>query len=125
MTTSLFENISNEGALDNSLGPGTALLRGLSLEREVLLLDALSHVAARSSFRHMVTPGGFRMSVAMTNCGSLGWVSDRRGYRYDPRDPLSGRPLPPMPPVFLELARAAAQAGGFPGFTPDACLLNR
>jgi alkylated DNA repair protein (DNA oxidative demethylase) len=61
----------------------------------------------------------------MTNCGSLGWVSDHRGYRYDACDPLSGRPWPPMPPVFLELARTAARAGEFPEFTPDACLLNR
>jgi alkylated DNA repair protein (DNA oxidative demethylase) len=65
------------------------------------------------------------MSVAMTNCGSLGWVSDRRGYRYDARDPLSGRPWPPMPAVFLELARDAALTAGFVGFVPDACLVNR
>jgi alkylated DNA repair protein (DNA oxidative demethylase) len=65
------------------------------------------------------------MSVAMTNCGRLGWVSDRRGYRYDACDPLTGHPWPRMPPAFLDLARAAAQAGGFPGFAPDACLVNR
>ena len=65
------------------------------------------------------------MSVAMTNCGSLGWVSDRRGYRYDARDPLSGRPWPAMPAAFLEMAKTAARAGGFPAFEPDACLINR
>jgi alkylated DNA repair protein (DNA oxidative demethylase) len=89
------------------------------------LIAAIETLTTAAPFRHLVTPGGFRMSVAMTNCGSLGWVSDHRGYRYDACDPLSGRPWPPMPPVFLELARTAARAGEFPEFTPDACLLNR
>ena len=73
----------------------------------------------------MVTPGGLRMSVAMTNCGSLGWVSDRRGYRYDPLDPQTGRPWPPMPASFARLAARAAAHAGFSGFAPDACLVNR
>ena len=122
MTPSLFENIPDEGALDNSLGLGTAILRGFALEREVLLLDALRAIAARSPFRHMVTPGGFRMSVAMTNCGSLGWVTDRKGYRYDSVDPETLAPWPPMPKVFLELAHDAAKVAGFPEFVPDGCL---
>src|SRR5713226_8869800 len=107
------------------LAPGAWVLRGFALGRATGVMAAIEHIAAAAPFRHLVTPGGFRMSVAMTNCGGLGWVSDRRGYRYDARDPLSGRPWPPMPPVFLEVARTAAQAGGFPGFSPDACLLNR
>ena len=107
------------------LAPGAWWLHGFALGRVTALLAAIESIRSAAPFRHLVTPGGFRMSVAMTNCGSLGWVSDRRGYRYDARDPLSGRPWPPMPPVFLELARTAARAGGFPGFTPDACLLNR
>jgi len=73
----------------------------------------------------MVTPGGYRMSVAMTNCGSLGWVSDRSGYRYDSRDPETGQPWPAMPAVLLRLAQAAAKEAGFPDFLPDACLINR
>lgn len=73
----------------------------------------------------MVTPGGFEMSVALTNCGALGWTSDRRGYRYAARDPQTGQPWPPLPDCFLRLARDAAAAAGFPGFTPDACLINR
>jgi alkylated DNA repair protein (DNA oxidative demethylase) len=73
----------------------------------------------------MSTPGGLEMSVAMTNCGTAGWVTDRRGYRYAPQDPVTGEPWPPMPPVFRELARGAAAAAGYPGFEPDACLLNR
>jgi alkylated DNA repair protein (DNA oxidative demethylase) len=107
------------------LAPGAWLLRGFALDHVTALVTATEPIKAAAPFRHLVTPGGFRMSVAMTNCGSLGWVSDRHGYRYDARDPLSGLPWPPMPPEFLELARAAAQAGGFSAFTPDACLLNR
>jgi alkylated DNA repair protein (DNA oxidative demethylase) len=79
----------------------------------------------QAPFRHMVTPGGFRMPVAMTNCGALGWVSDPTGYRYDRVDPESGRPWPPMPKAFLQLAAAAADRAGFAGFLPDACLVNR
>jgi alkylated DNA repair protein (DNA oxidative demethylase) len=73
----------------------------------------------------METPGGYRMSVAMTNCGPAGWVTDRRGYRYEAEDPLTGRPWPAMPALIREIAAAAAAAGGFPGFAPDACLVNR
>ena len=106
------------------LAPGAWLLRGFALGKAGEVLGATAEIEAAAPFRHWVTPGGFRMSVAMTNCGSLGWVSDRRGYRYDARDPASGRPWPAMPPVFLELARTAALADGF-DFEPDACLLNR
>ncbi len=107
------------------LTEGAWLLHGFALARVVALLPAIAHIKSVAPFRHLVTPGGFRMSVAMTNCGNLGWVSDRHGYRYDARDPLSGHPWPSMPPVFLELAQAAAQASGFPRFAPDACLINR
>jgi DNA oxidative demethylase len=107
------------------LAPGAWLLRGFALSRAAALMAAVEPIEAAAPFRHLVTPGGFRMSVAMTNCGSLGWVSDRRGYRYEVCDPLTGRPWPPMPPVFLELSRAAAEAGGFSQFIPDACLINR
>ncbi len=104
---------------------GAWLLRGYALDKASTLLAAIEHIAVAAPFRHLITPGGFRMSVAMTNCGTVGWVSDSSGYRYQPGDPLSGRPWPPMPSIFLELAQSAAQAGGFPGFTPDACLINR
>ena len=107
------------------LAPGAWLLGGFALGKAKELLAAIEAIEAAAPFRHLVTPGGFRMSVAMTNCGSLGWVSDRRGYRYNSCDPLSGDPWPAMPPAFLELAQTAARAGGFEGFTPDACLLNR
>lgn len=101
------------------------LLRGFALDQAPTIVAAIEGIEAAAPFRHLMTPGGFRMSVAMTNCGSLGWVSDSRGYRYEAGDPMSGRPWPAMPPVFLHLAQAAAQAGGFSGFVPDACLLNR
>jgi alkylated DNA repair protein (DNA oxidative demethylase) len=107
------------------LAPGAWLLHGFALEATTALAAAAGRIEAVAPFRHLETPGGFRMSVAMTNCGALGWVSDRRGYRYASCDPLSGKPWPAMPPVFMKLAEAAAQAGGFPGFAPDACLLNR
>jgi alkylated DNA repair protein (DNA oxidative demethylase) len=119
----LFEAVANTGP--EQLAPGAWLLHGFALEAGTALSMAVEHIKARAAFRHLETPGGFRMSVAMTNCGSVGWVSDRRGYRYQSCDPLSGSPWPPMPPLFAKLAGAAAQACGFPGFAPDACLVNR
>ncbi len=107
------------------LAPGAVVLRRFAAPAAPALLAAVDDVTARAPFRHMVTPGGFRMSVAMTNCGALGWVTDRTGYRYDPVDPDSGRRWPRMPAPFLRLARDAAAAAGFAGFVPDACLVNR
>ena len=86
---------------------------------------AVEEIAAVAPFRNMITPGGFRMSVAMTNCGRAGWVTDRKGYRYDLVDPITGHAWPPMPVSFRGLAARAAQAAGFAGFEPDACLINR
>lgn len=101
------------------------ILRGFAAQQAPGLIHALAEIAAVSPFRHMSVRGGRRMSVAMTNCGPLGWVSDETGYRYDPLDPSTGRPWPKMPPAFLELARSAAGEAGFQNFTPDACLVNR
>jgi len=108
-----------------TLGPGAVVLRGYALPAMAALLPALDTVLARAPLRHMVTPGGFRMSVAMSNCGALGWLSDRRGYRYSPIDPSSNRRWPDMPGEFQSLARSAAARAGFAGFIPDACLINR
>ncbi len=108
-----------------ALAPGAVLLRGYALAAEAAVLAALDAVAAAAPFRHMVTPGGFRMSVAMTNCGRAGWVTDRKGYRYDALDPLSGEPWPALPDAFRKLASGAAAAAGYPRFVPDACLVNR
>jgi alkylated DNA repair protein (DNA oxidative demethylase) len=110
---------------DLALSEGASLLGGFALPVEVPLLAALEAVVAEAPFRHMVTPGGFTMSVAMTNCGAAGWVADRRGYRYDATDPESRRPWPAMPAAFADLARRAAAAAGFGDFLADACLINR
>jgi alkylated DNA repair protein (DNA oxidative demethylase) len=110
------------------LVPGSSasvLLRGFALPYLDEVLPALDAIVLAAPLRHMATPGGLRMSVAMSNCGPLGWITDGRGYRYARLDPASGRPWPPMPPVFLRLAQQAALAAGYPGFTPDACLVNR
>jgi alkylated DNA repair protein (DNA oxidative demethylase) len=101
------------------------LLRGFAVSGEKAFLEAVAQIAARAPFRHLVTPGGHRMLVAMTNCGALGWVSDRAGYRYDANDPESGRRWPPMPDDFRRLAGEAAAQAGFGSFVPDACLINR
>ena len=104
---------------------GATLLRGFAAAEAGPLFSLLQPILAASPLRHLTTPGGYRMSVAMSNCGEVGWVTDRRGYRYDPNDPLTQRPWPPMPSAFLHLATRAAAAGGFAGFAPDVCLINR
>ena len=101
------------------------LLRGFARPYEAELLPALRAIIKQAPFRHLITPGGHRMSVAMTNCGSVGWVSDDTGYRYDPVDPESGQPWPAMPPILQRLAADAADDAGFKGFAPEACLINR
>jgi alkylated DNA repair protein (DNA oxidative demethylase) len=105
------------------LGEGIALLRGFA--DTAMLMPLIARIAARAPFRHLVTPGGQTMSVAMTNCGPLGWVSDRTGYRYSSRDPQTDRDWPVFPREFFELATTAATRAGFPDFVPDACLINR
>ena len=107
------------------LGPGAVVLRGRALEAAGEMVAAIGCIVAQAPFRQMQTPGGFRMSVAMSNCGAFGWVSDQTGYRYAERDPDSGRAWPAMPAVFRELAASAAAAAGFADFVPDACLINR
>jgi alkylated DNA repair protein (DNA oxidative demethylase) len=107
------------------LSPGACVLRNFAHREAEHLLAAVDDIQAAAPFRHLSTPGGLPMSVAMTNCGELGWVSDRRGYRYEPHDPLTGKPWPKLPPLFLALSHAAAEAAGYPGFTPEACLVNR
>jgi len=115
----LFESATLE------LAAGAWLLRGCASERAAALLAAIDAVARVSPFRHLITPGGFTMSVAMTNCGDVGWVSDATGYRYDALDPTTGKRWPAMPAAFRELAAQAASAAGYDGFAPDACLINR
>jgi alkylated DNA repair protein (DNA oxidative demethylase) len=116
---------SHESTSSERLSTGAVLLHGYVLPQEAEILADIACIAAASPFRHMTTPGGFEMSVAMTNCGELGWTSDRRGYRYSPVDPLHGKPWPAMPPTFMNLAANAAEAAGYHHFRPDACLINR
>jgi alkylated DNA repair protein (DNA oxidative demethylase) len=123
--STLFDSIREPGLPRDLLGPGTAILNGFALGRETELAFVMQAISKLAPFRHMITPGGFRMSVALTNCGTYGWVTDRTGYRYDSIDPETGQHWPGMPGNFLELARDAASAAGFPSFNPDACLINR
>jgi alkylated DNA repair protein (DNA oxidative demethylase) len=114
------------GCLDlaESIGDHAVVLRGYAWDQRAALLMAVKEITAVAPFRKMITPGGFRMSVAMTNCGRAGWVTDRKGYRYDFVDPITGHAWPPMPVSFRGVAARAAQAAGFAGFEPDACLIN-
>lgn len=107
------------------IGDGAVVLRGFAFDDASALLGAVKRIQTAAPFRHLTTPGGHVMSVAMTNCGELGWVSDRTGYRYQRVDPLSGQRWPAMPDLLRTLAVAAADDGGYPRFTPDACLINR
>ena len=107
------------------MAEGAVLLRGFAGSTESELIAALGDIASQAPFRHMVTPGGHSMSVAISNCGRLGWVTDRSGYRYDTNDPETGKPWPAMPASFRRLAGQAAAQGGFEDFLPDACLINR
>ncbi|MFC0239942.1 DNA oxidative demethylase AlkB [Rhodopseudomonas telluris] len=120
----LFDSL-DESPRREDIAPGAALLSGFARDQEREVLAAINEVVARAPFRHMTTPGGHTMSVAMTSCGTAGWVTDRRGYRYSPNDPESATPWPEMPAVLRDLARRAAAEVGFAGFDPDACLINR
>src|SRR5260221_1423141 len=110
---------------EEAIAPGAVLLRGLALPFVDNVRAALGYTTAQASFRHMTTPWGAAMSVAMTNCGDAGWLTDREGYRYDGIDPETGQPWPAMPECFRELASHAADRAGYPAFVPDACLINR
>lgn len=111
------------GTRQEPIAEGAAILRGFALNRD--LVAAVQAVATQAPFRHFLTPGGRQIGVEMTNCGPLGWISDRRGYRYGVTDPLTDQPWPAMPQGWLELAQDAAAQIGFASFAPDACLINR
>jgi DNA oxidative demethylase len=125
LVTDLFESLGAVGPSREPLADGAVLLRGFVRPQQHELISAVEAITAQAPFRHLITPGGYRMSVAMTNCGCYGWVSDASGYRYDAIDPESGKPWPAMPAPFRKLAEDAAAEAGFPGFAPDACLINR
>jgi alkylated DNA repair protein (DNA oxidative demethylase) len=122
----LFDDLPPDpDAAPTPIAPGAVLLRGLALADAAELLQAIEVVLQQAPLRHMQTPGGYTMSVATSSCGTLGWVSDPRGYRYASHDPLSGQPWPAMPSCGLALAQRAAALAGYPQFAPDACLINQ
>ena len=122
-TTDMFGDAAEGPGLE--IAPGAYCLRGFARADAPALLAAVDAIAARSPFRHMITPGGYRMSVALTCCGEVGWTSERSGYRYAAIDPLTGEPWPSLPSSLLELAANAARKAGFADFEPDCCLINR
>lgn len=107
------------------MAPGAVLLCQRALPMVSPILEAIAGIAARSPFRRMTTRGGFVMGVEMTNCGTAGWISDRKGYRYQAMDPLTQVPWPMMPPLLQSFASTVAGEAGFDGFVPDVCLINR
>lgn len=115
----------DEAAARETIAEGATLLRGFATEAAPRLMTGLAKIVEAAPFRHMVTPGGKRMSVAMTNCGQAGWVSDAKGYRYDAHDPVTGLAWPALPEPFRQLAADAAREAGYEGFTADGCLINR
>jgi alkylated DNA repair protein (DNA oxidative demethylase) len=125
LTADLFESVPDVRPAQEAMAEGAVLLRGFARPIETELIADLRAIVAQAPFRHMVTPGGHQMSVAMTNCGRIGWVTDRTGYRYDASDPEAAKPWPAMPPSFRDLAARAAVQAGFDEFVPDACLINR
>ena len=124
MNDDLFDSNEASGP-PTTLAEGAMVLKRFAADYTAAVIAELEAIFARAPLRHLVTPGGQIMSVAMTNCGQVGWVSDRRGYRYDSRDPETGHAWPSMPASFHALATAAAQAAGYARFAPDACLINR
>ncbi len=124
-TLDLFADDTGQPLTNEQIGPQSFVLRGFALPVVERLLPAIEAILSRAPFRNMMTPGGYTMSVALSSCGQLGWITDRQGYQYTRVDPLTGQAWPEMPPVFLELAQSAAQAAGFSDFVPDACLINR
>ena len=125
MTGDLFDSVAEAQPSREKIADGAVLLRGFVKPIESGLIESVRAIVAQSPFRRMTTPGGHLMSVAMTNCGERGWITDHTGYRYDPIDPRTGAPWPAMPLLFADLARRAAEQGGFERFAPDACLVNR
>ena len=123
MTFDLFDDAPPASSATR-IAPGAVVLHGFARDEAAALLQAVEEITVQAPLRHLLTPGGHVMSVAMSNCGPLGWVSDRSGYRYDACDPTTGQPWPPLPDAWLDLARRAAAQAGYDNFKPSACLIN-
>jgi DNA oxidative demethylase len=125
MNLELFRNNAQDPLPALGIGPGSVYLSDCLTQHEAAIVSAVEQVTRVSPFRHLVTAGGKKMSVAMSNCGSLGWVSDHAGYRYQAQDPLTSKPWPAMPGLLLSLAQKAAATAGYENFLPNVCLINR
>ncbi len=125
MNLDLFDHPDFHPHWREELAPGAVVLRGGALKDDSALLAEIDRIAGLVPFQYRATPGGYAMSVAMTNCGDVGWVTDRQGYRYQATSPENQQPWPAMPELFYALAVDAAEQAGFPDFQPDACLINR
>ncbi len=121
----MFDLFADEAPWQEPLADGAVILRRFACADAQALIAQISALAALSPFRQMVTPGGYTMSVAMTNCGDVGWTTNQHGYLYSPIDPLTTHPWPAMPDIYRGLSDAASKAAGYVDFTPDACLINR
>lgn len=121
----MLDLFADETPWQEPLADGAVILRRFARAQAGALLEQIDNVAQQSPFRQMVTPGGYTMSVAMTNCGTLGWTTNQNGYLYSPYDPLTGQCWPTLPDAFQSLSDAASKAAGYPDFSPDACLINR
>ena len=129
MQGQLFDNLPEQlspmpAGAAHPIGPGAMHLPGFIGTHAAAILATIQAISRQAPFRHMMTPGGHAMSVSMTNCGPLGWITDAQGYRYSRTDPASQMPWPPLPADLETLARAAAAAAGYPDFRPEACLIN-
>jgi DNA oxidative demethylase len=125
LTADLLAGLADVRPSREVIAEGAVLLRGFARDVDAELIATLRDLAAQAPFRHMVTPGGHQMSVAMTNCGRAGWITDINGYRYDAVDPETGESWPDMPLLLRDLAERAANRAGFSGFAPEVCLINR
>ena len=123
MTFDLFDDAPPASSATR-IAPGAVVLHGFACDEAAALLQAVEEITVQAPLRHLLTPGGHVMSVAMSNCGPLGWVSDHSGYRYEACDPTTGQPWPPLPDAWLDLARRAAAQAGYDNFKPNACLIN-
>lgn len=121
----MLDLFADEEPWQEPLAPGAVVLRRFALPHVEALMRGIAQVVGQSPLRHMVTPGGYTMSVAMTNCGRLGWTTNQHGYLYAPVDPQTAQPWPEMPAAFTALCHKASLAAGYPEFRPDACLINR
>lgn len=119
MTGALF------AGLEDALPEGTAIFRNhLARDEQLTILDAVASILAEAPPFRLQMPTGPTMINSLTNCGALGWLSDRRGYRYEPNHPVTGKPWPPIPAPVLDSARELVARSGLGDFDPDACLVN-